>query len=32
MWAPRGPSVLVAPDGAEPETVWENARARFWTS
>jgi ADP-heptose:LPS heptosyltransferase len=32
MWAPRGPSVLVAPDGAVPETVWENARSRFWAS
>jgi len=30
IWAPRGPSVLVAPHGAEPETVWENARSRFY--
>jgi heptosyltransferase-2 len=32
IWAPRGPSVVVAPHGAETETVWENARSRFWDS
>jgi heptosyltransferase-2 len=32
IWAPRGPSVGVSPLGADPETVWENARSRFYAS
>jgi len=30
VWAPRGPSVLVATHGTEPDTVWENALSRFY--
>lgn len=32
VWAPRGPSVLVAPLGSMPETVWENARSLFYAA
>jgi heptosyltransferase-2 len=32
VWAPRGPSVLVAAHGSTAETVWENARSLFYTS
>ena len=31
VWAPRGPSVLVAAHGSTAETVWENARSLFYT-
>ena len=30
IWAPRGPSVFVAAHDGNAETVWENARSRFF--